>query len=124
MHTFAEELAYVAALQSGDGRPVGIYPEIKSPAWHRGEGVDITPIFLDLLRDFGYESYSDPIYVQCFDDQELIRIREDLGCDMRLIQLIGENSWGESETDYDDLRSAAGLARLSNTVARSRPAWE
>ena len=116
VHTFAEELAYVAALQSGDSRPVGIYPEIKSPAWHRGEGVDITPIFLDLLRDFGYESYSDPIYVQCFDDRELIRIREDLGCDMRLIQLIGENSWGESETDYDDLRSAAGLARLSNTV--------
>ncbi len=116
VHTFAEELAYIAALQSGDGRAVGIYPEIKNPAWHRSEGVDITPMFLDLLQDFGYASHSDPIYVQCFDDRELIRIREDLGCEMKLIQLIGENAWGESETDYDELRSEAGLARLANTV--------
>ena len=116
VHTFAEELAYIASLQSRDGRSVGIYPEIKRPAWHRAEGVDITPLFLDLLRDFGYESHSDPVYVQCFDDQELVRIREICGCELKLIQLIGENSWGEAETDYDALRSAEGLAQIAKTA--------
>lgn len=111
---FAEELEFVAALQSGDGRPIGIYPEIKRPAWHRNEGVDITPSFLSLLRDFGYESHSDPVYVQCFDDAELVRIRTE--SDLKLIQLIGENTWGEAGTDYDSLRNDRGLKHLAKTV--------
>jgi glycerophosphoryl diester phosphodiesterase len=116
VHTFSEELAFIAALQNSVGRPVGIYPEIKNPEWHRQEGVDITPLFLDVLLKFGYDSHSAPVYVQCFDDQELIRIRELLDCDLKLIQLIGENDWGEAKTDYDELRTARGLKRLSNTV--------
>jgi len=116
VHTFAEELTFIAALQADEGRLVGIYPEIKRPAWHRDEGVDITPQFLGVLRGFGYDSHGDPIYVQCFDDQELIRIRDVYNCELKLIQLIGENQWGEADTDYDQLRSAAGLKRLAETV--------
>ncbi len=116
IHTFAEELAFVAELQESVGRPVGIYPEIKRPAWHRNEGVDITPLFLSELRKFGYGLQTDPVYVQCFDNEELIRIRETHGCELKLIQLIGENLWGEASTDYDELRSPQGLRRLSKTV--------
>ena len=116
VNTFAEELTFIASLQADGGRPVGVYAEIKSPAWHQCEGVDITLLFLELLREFGYEAHSDPVYVQCFDDAELIRIRESLGCELKLIQLIGENIWGEAETDYDDLRSKDGLAQLAQTV--------
>lgn len=35
---------------------------------------------------------------------------------MRLVQLIGENSWAETETDYDYLKSESGLAELAKTV--------
>jgi glycerophosphoryl diester phosphodiesterase len=116
VHTFAEELTFIAALQADQGRPVGIYPEIKRPAWHRNEGVDITPLFLAVLREFGYESHGDAVYVQCFDDQELIRIRDVHHCGLKLIQLIGENEWGEADTDYDRLRSADGLKQLAERV--------
>jgi glycerophosphoryl diester phosphodiesterase len=116
IHTFSEELAFIARLQSSVGRPVGVYPEIKRPEWHRNEGVDITPLFLSDLREFGYDSHTDPVYVQCFDDQELVRIREIHNCDLKLIQLIGENNWGEANTDYNELRSTGGLKRLSRTV--------
>lgn len=116
LHTFAEELEFIVELQSSDGRPVGIYPEIKRPSWHRNEGIDITPPFLDVLYQFGYRSHRDPVYVQCFDDQELIRIRKIHNCGLKLIQLIGENEWHESNTDYDHLRSARGLRRLAKTV--------
>jgi glycerophosphoryl diester phosphodiesterase len=116
VNTFAEELQFIDDLKTSVGRPVGIYPEIKKPAWHRDEGVDITKAFLDVLRRFDYESYDDPVYVQCFDDMELIRIRNELECDLKLIQLVGENEWAEANTDYDLLRSNDGLRKLASTV--------
>ena len=116
VHTFSEELAYVEELREKARRSVGIYPEIKRPAWHREEGFDITPAFLEVLSDHGYESHSDAVYVQCFDNQELLRIRNELRCELKLIQLIGENSWGEAETNYGRLLTAAGFKRLAKTV--------
>ena len=116
IHTFSEELAFIAQLQTSVGRTIGVYPEIKRPEWHRTEGVDITPLFLGELRAHGYNKHTDPVYVQCFDDQELVRIREQHNCEFRLIQLIGENDWGEASTDYDELRGTDGLKRLSKTV--------
>jgi len=116
VHTFAEELTFIAELQANEGRPIGIYPEIKRPAWHRDEGVDITPLFLSVLREFGYESHGDPVYVQCFDDQELVRLRDTHKCELKLIQLIGENEWSEAATDFDRLRSTDGLKQLAKRV--------
>lgn len=116
IHTFSEELSYVAELEAEAGRPVGIYPEIKRPSWHQSEGIDITSLFIGTLQEYGYEFHNDPAYVQCFDARELRRIRTSLGSELKLIQLIGENDWGESDTDYDELRSTAGLKRLTNTV--------
>ena len=116
IQTFAEELEFVRSLQAAHGRPVGIYPEIKRPEWHKGEGIDITPLFLDVLAEHGYQRHTDPVYVQCFDARELRRIRHSLDCRVKLIQLIGENSWGESTTNYNVLRSQRGLDQLAATV--------
>ena len=116
IQTFAEELEFLKSLQAAHGRNVGIDPEIKRPDWHREEGVDITPEFLRTLADYGYQEHSDPVYVQCFDDKELRRIRHRLGCPLKLVQLIGENDWGESSTNYASLRSRRGLERLARTV--------
>ena len=116
VHTFSEELAYIDELQKRAGRTVGIYPEIKRPAWHKRNGFDITPAFLEALARADYQSRSDPVYLQCFDDQELRRIREEFDSDLKLIQLIGNNAWGEAETDYEKMLTAPGLAQLSKTV--------
>lgn len=116
IHTFAEELAYVETLREDSGRAVGVYPEVKRPEWHRSEGFDITPAFLEVLADAGYTAYNDPVYVQCFDDRELLRMRDELDCELRLIQLIGDIAWGEAATDYRELLTTAGLKRLANTV--------
>lgn len=116
IHTLAEELELVAELNASTGKKAGIYPEIKRPDWHKQEGVDIAPRMLEILAEFGYRSRDDDVYVQCFDADELVRIRSELGSDLRLIQLIGDNSWGEAETDYDVLRTKEGLERLAHTV--------
>jgi glycerophosphoryl diester phosphodiesterase len=116
IHTFAEELEFLEALNNSTSGTVGCYPEIKRPAWHREQGVDIAPLFLQTLQDFAYNDKEHAVFVQCFDADELVRIRNELGCRLPLVQLIGENDWGEGPTDFDRLRTRAGLQQLAETV--------
>lgn len=116
IHTLGEELQLVAALNDAMQANVGVYAEIKRPAWHREEGVDIAPLFLDELHQHGYREANDPVFVQCFDADELRRVRHQLGSKLPLIQLIGENNWRESPTDFDALKTKEGLQTLAETV--------
>ena len=109
LNTLAEEIDFIQSLNSATDREVGIYPKIKRPNWHRLEGVDIAPQLLSVLADFGYESHDDPVFIQCFDDAELRRLRHDLGCPLKLVQLVGE-------TNYEELLSPSGLTMLAETV--------
>jgi glycerophosphoryl diester phosphodiesterase len=116
VNTLAEELQFIEGLNRATGREVGIYPEIKAPAWHRREGVDLTALTLEILDEFGYRSPDDKAFVQCFDWSETRRIREELGCRLPLIQLIADPAWQESETDYDYLLKDEGLLEMSKVV--------
>lgn len=113
IHSLAEELTLVRGLNRATGRRVGVYTEVKSPAWHRSEGKDLAPRVLATLAEFGYAGADDACWLQCFDAEELKRIRDDLGVRLKLVQLIGENSWNESATDYDVVRTPAGLAAVA-----------
>ena len=116
VHTLERELEFVADLCKNGGRLVGIYPEIKHPAWHRAEGVDITPLMLEVLARFGYTDHGDPIYLQCFDEHELRRIRHDFGSKLKLVQLIGEDDWSTELTNFAGMRSQRGMKKLARTV--------
>jgi glycerophosphoryl diester phosphodiesterase len=111
-----EELQLIAGLNRSTGRSVGIYPEIKRPAWHRANNIDLSVALLEVLDRFGYRDREDLAFVQCFDAREIERIRHELNCKLPLIQLIGENSWLESDTDYEQLRTVEGVAQLADTV--------
>jgi glycerophosphoryl diester phosphodiesterase len=114
--TFAEELELIAQLNRQFKRNVGYYPEIKSPKWHRDQGVDISAIVLNMLRDYQLDDAEKAIFVQCFDFAETKRLRSELGAKVKLIQLIGENDWLESGTDYNQLQTPAGLSELAEYV--------
>ena len=116
VHTFERELQLVADLREKGAHPVGIYPEIKAAAWHQHEGVDITLLVLDALQRFGYTRHSDPVYLQCFEEEELRRIRHELGCELKLVQLIGEDDWSPHPTDFAAMRTSRGLEKLAQTV--------
>ena len=116
IHTFREELQLVDRLNKATGRIAGIYPEIKRPEWHQQQGVDISPLVLEEIKEFGGADNPDLVYVQCFDAAEVRRIREELGCPWNLVQLIAENSWLESSTDYDALLTPEGLAEIAELV--------
>jgi glycerophosphoryl diester phosphodiesterase len=118
--TLEEELQLIQGLNQSTGRDAGVYPEIKEPAWHRTQGRDISPIVLDLLARYGYQTKADKVYVQCFDDAEVRRIRTELGYKGRLVQLI-EGSRPLLD-EHARLRTPAGLAEVARVADGIGPA--
>lgn len=104
IHTFEEEIELIQGLNKSTGKSVGIYPEIKAPWFHRNEGKDISKKVLGLLKQYGYSTKSDLLYLQCFDADELKRIRTELfsefQLDVKLIQLIAETEWQITMTNH------------------------
>jgi len=113
--TLEEELQLIQGLNASTGRTAGVYPEIKAPAWHRQQGRDISRVVLDVLSRYGYRSKGDFVYLQCFDFAEVKRIRNELGYQGRLVQLIDQNTPGDP-TDYDRLRTRAGLEEVARVA--------
>lgn len=121
VHTLAEELDFTAALNTDSGRNAGVYPEIKRPAWHREAGVDVAALMQQVLLDSPFGDSGAPVFVQCFDFAELRRLKTELGYHWPLVQLIGENAWGESATDYARLQPADGLAEVARFASAIGP---
>jgi glycerophosphoryl diester phosphodiesterase len=105
--TLDEELALIQGLNRSTGRAVGVYPEIKAPQWHHAHDIDLARLLVDKLRSFGYSRPDHRAFVQCFDPKELRRVREELGCELRLIQLV------DGGPEYAELLTPGGLARLA-----------
>jgi glycerophosphoryl diester phosphodiesterase len=120
--TFEDQIELIQQLNRQFDKTTGFYPEIKSPAWHREQGVDISQLVLAVLRKHGLDDANKAIYLQCFDFSETQRLRNDLDVKAKLIQLIGENDWLESPTDYDFLKTPAGLAAIAK-VAQGIGPW-
>ncbi len=112
--TLEEEIELIKGLNQARGKNIGIYPEIKAPAFHRAEGQDISKIVIDLLAKHGYSTKEDAVYLQCFDWNETQRIRNELGYKGKLVQLIAENDWNESpNVNFDALRTKEGLSSIA-----------
>ncbi|MCC9624061.1 glycerophosphodiester phosphodiesterase [Thalassospira sp. MA62] len=115
--TLEEEIKLVQGLNKSTGKAVGIYPEIKDPAFHRAEGQDISAIVIGVLEEWGYNNPGSNAFLQCFDWQETKRIRNELNYQGKLIQLLGENRWGPAEgTDFDYLKSNDGITEMATVV--------
>ena len=114
LHTLAEELALIDGLNKSLGRTAGIYLELKAPNWHAQAGHDMVRAIIDTLDSSGYLQHPDRVFLQCFDHSTLKRLARELPAALPLIQLIGENDWGEdSDADYEQMRTPEGLAGVA-----------
>lgn len=127
--TLEEELQFIQGLNRSTGRKAGIYPEIKAPGWHRKQGQDISRIVLQVLDRYGYKTKADPIWLQCFEYDEVKRIRQELGYQGKLVQLLGSYSPGENAdgkpapaVNNDFLRTRSGLEELAKVTDGIGPA--
>lgn len=119
--TLSEEIELIQGMNKSTGKNIGLYTEIKSPAWHREQGYDLSSEVLKTLSDYGYTNASDNVLLQCFDPAELLRVKNELNSNLRLVQLIGENAWNEADTDYDEMHSKAGLQKIANYASGIGP---
>ncbi|MEP1445474.1 MAG: glycerophosphodiester phosphodiesterase [Paraglaciecola sp.] len=120
--TFEDQIELIQQLNRQFGKTTGFYPEIKSPAWHLEQGIDISQLVMNVLRKHNLDDANKNIYVQCFDFAETQRLRNELGAKVKLIQLIAENDWLESPTDYDVLKTTQGLEAIAK-VAQGIGPW-
>lgn len=120
--TFEEIIELINQLNRQFNGNTGLYIEIKSPAWHKQQGADISKVVLAILREYQLDAPDKAVYLQCFDFAETKRLRLDLGAKAKLVQLIGENDWQESTTDYEYLKSKEGLIEVAK-VANGIGPW-
>ncbi len=90
IHSLAQEIELIQGLNQSTGNEIGVYVELKDPSFHRKEGKDISKIVLNLLKEYNYSKLDDTCVVQCFDKNELKRIRQELQCELFLVQLFEE----------------------------------
>jgi glycerophosphoryl diester phosphodiesterase len=86
--TFDEMLALVARKSDEAGRPVGVYPETKHPAFFASIGHDFEAPVLKALADFK----SGPVFIQSFEPEILKRLKG--RADAKLVQLVYEETPG------------------------------
>jgi len=114
VHTFAEEIELVQGLNESTDQSIGLYPEIKSPEFHRQEGKDISTAVLRVLKQYGFKEKTDKVFLQCFDNAELLRIHDELmpamNMSLSLIQLMGTSE------QYQWMLSETGMQRLADYV--------
>ena len=120
--TFEDQIELIQQLNRQFNKTTGFYSEIKSPAWHRDQGVDISQLVLAILRKHHLDDADKAIYLQCFDFAETQRLRNNLNVKAKLIQLIAENDWQESPTNYNFLKTPAGLEAIAK-VAHGIGPW-
>ena len=103
----------VKGLSKSSGRIMGLYIEIKAPEFHKKHNKDPASTLLKMLKHHGFKEATDPVFIQSFDSKTLKKLRYQHKTRLRLIQLIGENHWRLSDTDFTYLKTEKGLNEVS-----------
>lgn len=121
--TLEEYIEVVQGLNKSRNKNIGIYPEIKAPAFHKKNGKDALGIVMKILVKYGYNEAGAPIYLQCFDPDMLLDFRKRWpNSPMKLVQLIAHDSWGESKHNYASMMTEEGIKKIS-TYANGIGPW-
>ncbi len=120
--TLEEIIKLVRGLEKSHGRRMGLYIEIKGYRTHKKFNLNPIKKLFEILNKFGYLKKSDPIWIQSFDSEVLKIMREKYKTKLRLTQLIGENKWNLSKTDFDYFKTKNGLKEIA-TYANGIGPW-
>jgi glycerophosphoryl diester phosphodiesterase len=124
--TFQEIIDLVKVKSEEIDRSIGIYPETKHPSYFAAIGLPLEETLVKILQDNGYNSRTDPIFIQSFEIGNLQKLSK--LTDLPLIQLL-ENSGqpfdlvlnGDRRT-YQDLTKPEELAKIAEYAAGIGPA--
>lgn len=111
--TLAEIIRLVKAREAETGRVIGLYPEIKHPAYFMAQGHDLAAMLVEELHDAGYLGEDAPVFIQCFEVEPLRRLEG--MTDIRVVQLMSAQG-GPADLPhlaYAEMATAEGLADIA-----------
>ena len=116
-----EEIELIRGLNKSRNLNIGLYTELKRVDFHKSQGKDITKIVIQMLESYGYKGKEDNFYIQCFDFDELKRIRTHFKSQAKLILLLEEphintSTQDATNTNYTYLMSPQGLTEASQYI--------
>lgn len=91
--TFREVLTFLTAYNTANGTDIGIYPEAKTP-----NRTEMNQLIVDDLKEFGFTSRAQPVYIQSFSYdalRDIAAIQAAAGTDMRQVALGGAVRQGD-----------------------------
>ena len=102
------ELAF--SLTKELGRPIGIYPETKHPAYHVAQGLELEPSLIATLREAGLTGPEPalPVFLQSFEAESLRKLAE---TELPLVFLLGTQDHWLHYTTPDGLAEVATFAQ-------------
>ncbi|MBL8556837.1 MAG: glycerophosphodiester phosphodiesterase [Phenylobacterium sp.] len=114
--TFQEVIDLAKADSKRVGRQIGVYPEMKHPAYFAGLGLPLEGRVLDALRKNGLNTRTAPVFVQCFEVEPLKTFGR-LGGRARRVMLVSQ---GPAPVD---VKSAAGVKAIAAFAEGLGPEW-
>ena len=85
--TLEEEILLIQGLNKSTGKNVGLYVEVKEPAFHEKEGKPIMEATIEMLAKYGYNKKDADVILQIFDF-DAIRKSRSLGWQAPLAMLV------------------------------------
>jgi glycerophosphoryl diester phosphodiesterase len=119
--TLAEHIELIQGLNRSTGKNVGLLVELKEPSRALAEGRDMGRVVLETLAKYGYEDRDDKAIIQSFDAVEMRRLRKELHTELRIVQLMNEETLKLPSNASREQMSAAlsGVAEYADGVGPS-----
>lgn len=117
--TFEEVLKLREELTRELGRTIGVYPETKHPTYFRQQGKPLEEKLVPLIRKYGLDRKNAPIFIQSFELENLIALRETFKVKAPLVFLTDASGspFGDSKKrTYAELTTREGIATYAKYI--------
>ena len=108
--TLREHVELIRGLDHSRRTATGLCIELREPARHRAEQFDVAGSVLKVLNAADSAGEDHLIYLQCFDERELRRLRVDLKCRLPLVQLCRTPPTGQQIRKYARFADGLGIS--------------
>ncbi|CAK7006925.1 MAG: Glycerophosphodiester phosphodiesterase, periplasmic [Desulfovibrio sp.] len=108
--TFEEEILMIQGLNKSTGRNVGVYVEVKEPAFHAREGKPIMKPVIDMLAKYGYNEKGANVILQIFD-YDAVKEARTLGwkADLAMLVLAKGQNLVDDKAVHEKLLTEEGI---------------
>ena len=111
---FEDELVLIQGLNKSTGKDVGVYVEVKEPAFYAREGRDITGAVIEMLDKYGYNRPDGNAILQIFDF-DAVKAARDKGWkgDLAMLVTRGGQHLTDDKKIHEWLITPEGVAEVS-----------